>query len=88
MVAGVHDHCVGALEQRPQVTDDATDVVPHLHLRQRVDPVGGQLLADPRRVGVDDLPEQQLGADRQDVAAHYATRVGAAARGPRVAYQR
>ena len=29
-----------------------------------------QLLADPRRVGVDDLAEQQLGADGDDLTAH------------------
>ena len=33
-------------------------------------PLSGELLADPRRVGVDDLAEQQLGADGDDVAAH------------------
>ena len=44
---------------------DAADVVADLDLQQRVDAVGGQLLADPRRVGVDDLAEQQLGPDRQ-----------------------
>ena len=33
-------------------------------------PLSGELLADPRRVGVDDLAEQQLGADGEDVTAH------------------
>ena len=48
--------------------------------RQRGDAAGGQLLADPRRVGVDDLPEQQLGADGEDVTSHGpASRLGAAA---------
>ena len=35
-----------------------------------VDAGEGELLADPRGVGVDDLAEQQLGADGHDLAAH------------------
>jgi hypothetical protein len=45
-------------------------VVADLGLEQAVDAAGGQLLADPRGVRVDDLAEQQLGTDGQDVAAH------------------
>ena len=50
--------------------DDAAEVVADLDLEQRVDAAERQLLADPRRVGVDDLAEQQLGADGQDVTSH------------------
>ncbi len=45
------------------------DVVADLDLHERVDAVRGELAADPGRVRVDDLPEQQLGADRDDVTA-------------------
>ena len=46
---------------------------PTLTCSQRGDAVGRQLLADPRRVGVDDLAEQQLGADGHDVTSHAQT---------------
>ena len=53
--------------------DDALVVVAHLGLAQVLDAVQGQLLADPRGVRVDDLAEQQLGADGDDLAAHRPT---------------
>ena len=37
---------------------------------EAVDAAERQLLADPGRVGVDDLPEQQFGSDGDDLAAH------------------
>ena len=57
-------------EREAQRVDDPGQVVAHLHLEVRVDARRGQLLADPRRVGVDDLAEQQLGADGDDLTAH------------------
>ena len=36
-------------------------------------PRSGQLVADPGRVGVDDLAEQQLGADGDDLTLHAAS---------------
>ena len=65
-----HDHRVGLFEGPPQRSHDAVEVVTDLPLGQRVDAVGGELLPDPRRVGVDDLAEQQLGADGDDVTSH------------------
>ena len=50
--------------------DDAPEVVPDLGLEVRVDAGERQLLADPGRVAVDDLAEQQLGAYGDDLAAH------------------
>ena len=50
--------------------DDPGLVVADLDLEVGVDAGQGQLLADPGRVGVDHLAEQQLGADGQDLAAH------------------
>ena len=45
-------------------------VVPDGLVEVGVDPGGGQLLAEPGRVGVGDLAEQQLGADRHDLDPH------------------
>ena len=56
-------HGVGVGEQVAEHALDPGCVVADLHLEVRGDAVGRQLLADPRRVGVDDLSEQQLGAD-------------------------
>ena len=53
-----------------QRLDDAVEVVADLGLEVRVDAGQRELLADPRRVGVDDLAEQQLGADGDDFTAH------------------
>ena len=66
-----HDHRIGVRERRTEHRFDATEVVADLHLQQRVDAVGGELLAEPRAVGVDDLTEQQLGADGDDVTPHW-----------------
>ena len=68
--AAADDHGVGVLEHPAQLGGDPADVVADLDLEQRVDAVGGEVLPEPRRVGVDDLAEQQLGPHRQHVAAH------------------
>ncbi len=53
-----HDHRVTAIEREAQHGDDARPVVTDLRLEVRVDARERELLADPRRVGVDDLTEQ------------------------------
>ena len=68
--ASAHDHRIGRVQGAAQDSHDPTKVVADLHLQQRVDSIGSEVLADPRAVGVDDLPEQQLGADGDDVTAH------------------
>ena len=65
-----HDDRVGAVEQLAQALHHAVEVVADLAVLAGVDARGGELLADPRAVGVDDLAEQQLGADREDVTPH------------------
>ena len=65
-----HEHGVGAVERLAQRVDDAAEVVAHLHLVAAVDARQGELLADPRRVRVDDLSEQELGADSHHLADH------------------
>jgi hypothetical protein len=45
-------------------------IVAYLNLEQRVYTDQGQLLANPRRVGVHYLAKQQLGADGDDFATH------------------
>ena len=50
--------------------DHPAEVVADLAVLHRVDADGRELLTDPRGVRVDDLAEQQLGADRQDVSSH------------------
>ena len=66
---------VGPAERLAHGADDPVVVVADLRLEDVLDAAQRQLLADPGRVGVDDLPEQQLGADRHDlgpVAGHLA----------------
>ena len=65
-----HDHRVGTIEQLADALHHAVEVVAHLAVLVRVDADGGELLADPRAVRVDDLAEQQLGADGEDVTPH------------------
>ncbi len=68
--APAHDDGVGLLEQVAQRADHAVEVVADLAVVVGVDAGLGQLLTHPRAVGVDDLPEQQLGSDGEDVTAH------------------
>ena len=49
---------------------DAVVVVAHRLVEVRGHAVGGQVLAQPGGVGVGDLAEQQLGADRHDLDPH------------------
>ena len=64
------DHRVAALDRLRDDRFDAVPVVADLRLEVGVDAHERELLTDPRRVGVDDLPEQQLGTDRDDFAPH------------------
>ena len=64
------DHRVAAFQGLAQRGFHAREVVADLDLEVRVDTGQGQLLTDPGRVGIDDLAEQQLGADGDDFAAH------------------
>jgi hypothetical protein len=50
--------------------DHAIKIVTNLQLIERVDTRESQLLADPGRVRIGDLAEQQLGTDRNHLAAH------------------
>ena len=70
IVAAAHDHRIGFLQQAPECTHHAAEVVADLAVVVRVDTRLGELLADPGTVGVDDLPEEQLGSDGEDVTAH------------------
>ena len=65
-----HDHCVGAVQCAAQRVDEAIEVVAHLGLKERIEPDEGQLLADPAGVSIDDLTQQQLGADRDHFNVH------------------
>ena len=64
------DHRVAAREREAQTRHDAFVVVADLGLEMRVDAGERELLAEPGRVRIDDLAEQQLGADRHHLAAH------------------
>ncbi len=70
--AAAHDDRVGAFEQLAQALHHALEVVAHLAVLAGVDARRRELLADPRAVGVDDLAEQQLGADGEHVTPHRA----------------
>ena len=65
-----HDQRVGATEEVAHRADHPGLVVTDLAVLERVDPDRGELLADPRAVGVDDLTEQQLRPDREHVRPH------------------
>jgi hypothetical protein len=64
------DDCVVAIERLGDRRNDAVEVVAHLDLSVAVDPRRRELLADPRRVRIDDLAEQQFGPDRNHLGAH------------------
>ena len=66
-----HDDCVAAFQRHPQRRSDPLPVVAHLGLEVAVDPSERELLADPRGIGVDDLTEEQFGADGDDFAVHW-----------------
>ena len=67
------EHRVGTREQVAQRGDDARLVVADRAVLVRVDARRRELLADPRTVRVDDLPEQQLGPDRENLTPHLVT---------------
>ena len=75
-----HDHAVTAVQRDAQRTDDTLVVVPDGLVELRGDAVGRQVLAQPGRVGVGDLPQQQLGADRDDLYAHCTKNTGPTAK--------
>ena len=54
----------------PDRVGDSLPVVPDLHLEVRIDPGESEPLPHPRRVGIDNLTEQKLGAYRDDLATH------------------
>ena len=69
-------HTITASARSTRLVDDRhhpVEVVADLGLAERVDAGQRQLLADPGGVGVDDLPEQQLGPDGDHLAAHRGT---------------
>jgi hypothetical protein len=68
--SAAQDHRIAALECLADAGDDAPEVVADFGLEMRIDAGQGQLAADPGGVGIDDLAEQQLGADGDDFAAH------------------
>ena len=68
--AAAHDDGVAASQRRAQGEHDALPVVADLGLEVRVDADHRQVLTDPRRVRVDDLAEEQLGADGDDFTPH------------------
>ena len=65
-----HDDAVAPGQRGAQRQGDAVVVVAHGLVEVRGDAVGGQVLAQPGGVGVGDLAEQQLGADRHDLDPH------------------
>ena len=76
------EHHVGARRREPQRLDDPPLVVADGLVMGDVDADRSELLGHPLGVGVGDLAEQQLGADRQDVSSHSSTPATLAARCP------
>ena len=64
------DHRVGSTKCVDERPNDPCPIVTDLGLHQAVDPCRGKLLTDPRRVCVDDLPEEQLGSDSHNFTTH------------------
>jgi hypothetical protein len=48
----------------------ALRIIADFDLLQGIDAHQGQLLADPRRIGIDNLAEQKLGADGNNFTPH------------------
>ena len=65
-----HDDAVAAGQRRAQGQGDAVVVVADGLVEVGGHAVGGQVLAQPGGVGVGDLAQQQLGADRHDLDPH------------------
>src|SRR5262249_57173396 len=65
-----HDDEVGALPGSLEQADDAALVVADLRDVVDVDPERRELLRQPGRVRVDDVPEQQLGTAGDDLGLH------------------
>jgi hypothetical protein len=65
-----HDHRIAALEGKTQDADNAPKIVSNLGLKVRVDSVPSKLLAEPTRVRINDLAQQQLGANRNNLTTH------------------
>ena len=74
--AAADDDPVAPGQGGPEGQHDALVVVPDRLVEVGGDPDGGQVLPQPRRVGVGDLAEQQLGADRHDLDPHAAQAAG------------
>jgi hypothetical protein len=68
--AAAADHRLAPLQRLADAELDALEVVADLDLKVGVDARKRELLADPGRVGIDDLAEQKLGSDGDDFAAH------------------
>ena len=64
------EHDVGALEREPEHLHDPRRVVADHLMVQDVDADLGEVLGHPPRVGVRDLPEEQLGPDADDLGPH------------------
>ncbi len=64
------DHRVAALERLTQGRNDAPMVVSDLGLVERINSSLGQLFTNPGRVRIDDLTEQQFGANRHHFTTH------------------
>ena len=81
------DDPVAAGQRGAEGQHDPLVVVPHRLVEVGGHADGGQVLPQPLRVGVGDLPEQQLGADRHDLDPHAGQpgrpSAGPAAAGPR-----
>jgi hypothetical protein len=71
--AAAHHHRIRPGQRQLQRLDDAAQVVAHGLGVGAVDAGDGEGLAEPRRVGVDDLPEQQLRTDGDDLTTHLPT---------------
>ncbi len=64
------EHRVAPAQEVAERVDDARLVVADDPMLVGVDPRRRELLADPGAVAVDDLPQQQLGADREYLTSH------------------
>ena len=67
-----HEHDVGARGREAQRLDDPLQVVAHRLVVHDVDADLREALRHPLRVRVGDLPEQQLGPDRDGLDPHEA----------------
>jgi hypothetical protein len=68
--AATHDDGVCIFQCDGERFNNTVKVVPHFELQMRCNSHSRKLFTDVRRVGIDDLTEEQFGSDCYNIAPH------------------